>query len=428
MMRHPAVHIALIVFIALVLTLVARGCDGDHESQLPDDQGVTEPPLPAPLEPAEPVTAPTATAARETKASGKVNPCLKQTPASATPSSPPADESGARSPVAPASEPSAPPPDSARGALPPAESVSVMPYAKGNRPCIKGPPPGRDAPAAVARSPAPREAAPHPSSSGESVRVLPHAEDTATRPCIKAPPGGAATAQRAEAGSPGTPSAGHVVPDAETPQAQEAEGARATGGGPRLASSLDDGPPMTQRIMRRGGEPAAPPPSSTARLATSMDDGTPDHHERQHEAGLEHGHDDTPAAPQAGGTSATGDHARHVEKMKAGRHADLSHLRMDPPGYPAPEKYHAGRDLYEAHCQSCHGDRGTGTDHAPPLLHPYYNPNDHGDDYFYNAVAHGAQQHLWDYGNMPALPHVGREQVSEIISYVRWLQRQANIY
>jgi len=210
-----------------------------------------------------------------------------------------------------------------------------------------------------------------------------------------------------------------------------AQGGSGSGGdGPRLVSSLDDGPPMTERIMRRGGEPDSPPPSPTARLAASMDDGTPapaDSHERQHEEGMAHDHA-IPAATDGGADSGVADHAGHVERMKAGRHDDLSHVRVEPPAYPAPEKYHSGRNLDQTHCQSCHGDRGTGTDHAPPLLHPYYDPNDHGDDYFYNAVATGARQHLWDYGNMPALPHVGREQVTEIISYVRWLQRQANIY
>lgn len=151
-----------------------------------------------------------------------------------------------------------------------------------------------------------------------------------------------------------------------------------------------------------------------------------DHHEHQHEEGLEHDHE-TPARAGGGGSSVA-DHARHVERMKAGGHDDLRHMRVDPPAYPAPEKYHPGRNLYQAHCQSCHGDRGTGTHQAPPLLHPYYDPNDHGDDYFYDAVANGARQHLWDYGDMPPLPHVSRKQVREIISYVRWLQRQANIY
>ena len=42
MMRHPAIHIAIIVLIAALLTLVARGCDGDHESEGHGDAQVSE--------------------------------------------------------------------------------------------------------------------------------------------------------------------------------------------------------------------------------------------------------------------------------------------------------------------------------------------------------------------------------------------------
>ncbi|MDZ7754366.1 MAG: c-type cytochrome [Gammaproteobacteria bacterium] len=560
MMRHPAVHIALIVLIALVLTLVARGCDGDHESELPAEERIPEAPLAAPVEPsaAAPELAP-----QKTKAAIRFNPCIKQSPAPAPMASfpTPAEEAGEREPAAPAT--AAPPPATvapaetramlkgsaggrhyAKGSKPcikqsptpvasvpapaeqagdksspeaatagqprvaeapaktpatpkrsvsvmpyktggsprirqsptpvasspvapspapsdeagerepvaparprqsralevpadtrtaPKESVSVMPYARLTNPGAKGPPVAHTATAPL-HTPAPRADEATPAPPGESARVSPPTRGA--NPCLKGPPARAVAPARPSVPTGGvnegatleTVRADRAIPPQDKAGTATEQSRRSTGGGPLLASSLDDGSPVTRRIMRGAGETQSPPPSLTARLAASMDDGVPaaprERHQHQHKEGIEHDHDTAPG----GGESAPEDHSRHVAKMKAGRHTDLSHLRIDPPVYPAPEKYHPGRNLYQAHCESCHGDRGTGSDNAPPLLHPYYDPNLHGDDYFYNAVANGAQQHLWDYGDMPPLPHVNREQVGEIISYVRWLQRQANIY
>jgi hypothetical protein len=57
-----------------------------------------------------------------------------------------------------------------------------------------------------------------------------------------------------------------------------------------------------------------------------------------------------------------------------------------------------------------------------------YVPSHHSDASFYLAVKRGVPAHHWNFGNMPALPHVTEAEVTQIIAYVRWLQRQAGIH
>lgn len=436
LMRHPAVHVALIVLIAAFLTLVGRGCSSDREAPPVAEQAAD---TPAPAAPAEPA------------ADDRVG---ETAPAPAADRDESEQLAAARAELAPVEEP-----------LP--EDEVAASAARG--PLLVS---GLDDGAPDTAAPAPRpesqpesQAAPRPEAEAQTW-VAPYPASDKLGPCQKRPP---ATAAEEEAAAPTAVSpqestapeaaASDTAPTAADDEAEQLAAARAelapleeplpeeaveqsAGRGPMVVSGLDDGAPVTRRIMRRGGEPQ-PEPSASARLAASMDDGAPaadptpgdlaDHRE-QHARGIEHGHE-APAAPgprlaasmdEAAGAEAG--HARHVERMQAGMHADLSHVRLEPPGYPPPEHYRQGKNLYEQHCHGCHGDRGAGTDHGPPLLHPYYDPNDHGDEYFYDAVANGAEQHLWQFGNMPPLPQVERDEVTEIIGYVRWLQRQVNIY
>jgi cytochrome c len=101
-----------------------------------------------------------------------------------------------------------------------------------------------------------------------------------------------------------------------------------------------------------------------------------------------------------------------------------------PPGNTAATPAEVGRGelLYEHNCRTCHGDRGTGTDHGPPLVNRIYEPAHHDDDSFQLAVAEGAAAHHWQFGDMPPVPGVSAEEVTEIVRYVRWLQRQAGIF
>lgn len=81
-----------------------------------------------------------------------------------------------------------------------------------------------------------------------------------------------------------------------------------------------------------------------------------------------------------------------------------------------------GERAFNANCSTCHGQNGAGTDKGPPLIHQVYNPGHHSDEAFYRAVARGSRQHHWLFGDMPPQPQVSREQVAQIIAYVRQLQ------
>lgn len=87
----------------------------------------------------------------------------------------------------------------------------------------------------------------------------------------------------------------------------------------------------------------------------------------------------------------------------------------------------AGQRLFAANCASCHGQNGAGSEQGPPLVHAIYNPGHHSDDAFYGAVAQGARQHHWAFGNMPAQPQLSTEDVALIIEYVRELQVENGI-
>lgn len=92
-----------------------------------------------------------------------------------------------------------------------------------------------------------------------------------------------------------------------------------------------------------------------------------------------------------------------------------------------PAELQVGENKFNTHCAACHGQRGTGTDQGPPLVHKIYEPSHHGDGAFYLAVTNGVRAHHWNFGNMPTVEGVPREDVTQIILYVRWLQRQAGI-
>ncbi len=92
-----------------------------------------------------------------------------------------------------------------------------------------------------------------------------------------------------------------------------------------------------------------------------------------------------------------------------------------------PAEYAEGERLFDANCARCHGPRGTGTDQGPPLVHIIYEPHHHSDAAFQMAARNGVRAHHWSFGDMPPVPGVTPEQVTEIVAYVRWLQREAGI-
>lgn len=93
-----------------------------------------------------------------------------------------------------------------------------------------------------------------------------------------------------------------------------------------------------------------------------------------------------------------------------------------------PVEYTKGEELFNTYCARCHGERGRGTDMGPPFLHRIYHPGHHGDQSFHFAVQRGVIAHHWRFGNMPRIDGFNERDVFEIITYVRWLQRQAAIY
>jgi mono/diheme cytochrome c family protein len=94
---------------------------------------------------------------------------------------------------------------------------------------------------------------------------------------------------------------------------------------------------------------------------------------------------------------------------------------------PVPRELATGETLFRLHCSICHGPSGVGTDQGPSFLWKIYVPSHHSDESFYLAVKQGVRAHHWLFGNMPALPHITEDEVSQIIPYVRWLQQQAGV-
>lgn len=93
-----------------------------------------------------------------------------------------------------------------------------------------------------------------------------------------------------------------------------------------------------------------------------------------------------------------------------------------------PDDLQKGDDKFHSFCAPCHGPQGVGTDHGPPLVHKIYEPSHHADMAFQRAAAQGVRAHHWKFGNMPKIDGVTSEDVTEIIGYIRWLQKQAGIF
>jgi cytochrome c5 len=93
-----------------------------------------------------------------------------------------------------------------------------------------------------------------------------------------------------------------------------------------------------------------------------------------------------------------------------------------------PTDFKEGETKFNSFCSPCHGAQGKGTSHGPPLVHKIYEPNHHADMAFHRAAAQGVKSHHWNFGNMPKIEGVTTDDVTQIIGYIRWLQRQAGIY
>ncbi len=119
------------------------------------------------------------------------------------------------------------------------------------------------------------------------------------------------------------------------------------------------------------------------------------------------------------GCSDSGSNAQHT--------ASVSPTVIAAQDNPLPEELKEGETTFNNFCSRCHGPQGQGTENGPPLVHKIYEPNHHGDMAFQRAASLGVRAHHWKFGNMPKIEGVTPEDVTKIIGYVRWLQRQAGI-
>ncbi len=92
-----------------------------------------------------------------------------------------------------------------------------------------------------------------------------------------------------------------------------------------------------------------------------------------------------------------------------------------------PTEFKDGEEKFNASCSPCHGTQATGSAQGPPLVHKIYEPSHHADFAFQRAAAQGVKAHHWKFGNMPKIEGVTADDVTQIIGYIRWLQRQAGI-
>ncbi len=86
-----------------------------------------------------------------------------------------------------------------------------------------------------------------------------------------------------------------------------------------------------------------------------------------------------------------------------------------------------GQELFSTSCAACHGPTGEGTNAGPSFLNDVYVPSHHDDASFQLAVERGVQPHHWDFGPMPAVPGLDAQDVTDIVAYVRSLQREAGL-
>ena len=105
---------------------------------------------------------------------------------------------------------------------------------------------------------------------------------------------------------------------------------------------------------------------------------------------------------------------------------ETSRPAMNVPSFSANAEQ--GKALFDANCARCHGVNAAGSNNGPPLVHKIYEPNHHSDIAFVLAATRGVRAHHWQFGNMPALPNVDENDVTQIVAYVRELQRANGIF
>jgi len=95
---------------------------------------------------------------------------------------------------------------------------------------------------------------------------------------------------------------------------------------------------------------------------------------------------------------------------------------------PVPFVHAKGNKLYQESCAVCHGATLNGTKQGPPLLHPFYKPSHHADFAFYRAALKGVQAHHWEFGDMPPIQGITREDMDAIVPFIRWYQKEKGLF
>lgn len=91
------------------------------------------------------------------------------------------------------------------------------------------------------------------------------------------------------------------------------------------------------------------------------------------------------------------------------------------------ETARAGAALFDENCAACHGPNGSGSENGPPLIHKIYEPGHHADGAFHLAAKQGVRSHHWSFGDMPPVEGITDDEVSDIVVYVREVQRANGI-
>ena len=89
------------------------------------------------------------------------------------------------------------------------------------------------------------------------------------------------------------------------------------------------------------------------------------------------------------------------------------------PTNAAGSQVERGAEVYAESCASCHGADLRGTDKGPSHLSIVYEPNHHTDDSFRSAIANGAPQHHWNFGDMEPVEGLSDHDVEAVIAFVR---------
>ena len=90
----------------------------------------------------------------------------------------------------------------------------------------------------------------------------------------------------------------------------------------------------------------------------------------------------------------------------------------------AAEAGDLGAQVYANSCASCHGADLRGTDKGPSQLSIVYEPNHHPDDAYRSAIANGAPEHHWTFGDMAPVDGLTSEEVEAVIDFIRSEQQR----